>query len=139
MQTLRTVLLKHARRADTHLDWMFETPGPDARTAALTTYRLSAPWWHWPALGRLPLTPLPPHRRAYLTRQGALTGDRGTVTRVASGSLVLLGWHAAGGTLVLRPDDPGTPTMCLTLRATPGVAASVQIVTGPLGSAAAAR
>lgn len=116
MQRLRTVLLRHARRQDTHYDWMLETPGPDAASAGLLTFRVASPWDQWLRLGRLPLTPLPPHRRAYLQRQGPVSGDRGFVTRVASGTLDIRDWHDAGGVLELRDDRNSHPPLRLTLR-----------------------
>lgn len=115
MQRLRTVLLRHARRGDTHLDWMFETPGPGASRGALTTFRVATPWSDWTRLGRIALTPLPPHRRAYLTRQGPVSGGRGFVTRVASGTLDVLDWHMTSGVLALH-DPHGRAPIHLKLR-----------------------
>ncbi|MEM8781419.1 MAG: hypothetical protein AAGE65_01065 [Planctomycetota bacterium] len=109
MQRLRTVLLRHARRGDTHFDWMFETPGPRAAAEPMTTFRVGVPWDAWAQLPSVPLTPRPPHRRAYLTRQGPVSGGRGFVTRVAAGTLDVLDQSAAGGTLLLHA--PGTPPL----------------------------
>ena len=57
---------------------MFETsPG-----SKLATWRSS----EWPVSERATLEPLADHRREYLTFEGALSGDRGAVRRVAEGS-----------------------------------------------------
>ncbi|MEM1444550.1 MAG: hypothetical protein AAGF84_00705 [Planctomycetota bacterium] len=136
MLRLQTVLLRHARRGDTHYDWMFETPGPGARTAPLTTFRVATAWRDWPRRGRIALTPLPPHRRVYLTKQGPVSGDRGFVTRIAHGTLDVLDWHGAGGTLLLR-DQYGQPPIQLTLGNVNEKTASLCAI--ELGSAAASR
>ncbi|MEM7577386.1 MAG: hypothetical protein AAF328_07900 [Planctomycetota bacterium] len=136
MQRLRTVLLRHARRGDTHFDWMFETPGRGAPIAPLTTFRLALPWEHWTQVGQIALTPLPPHRRAYLSRQGPVSGGRGFVTRVATGTLDVADWHTAGARLVLQSDANAT-AIDITLKHATGKNAS--FYAAAFGSAAAKR
>jgi hypothetical protein len=131
LQRLRTVLLRHTRRGDTHHDWIFETPGPDAGRNALTTFRVASPWAQWSAQRRLRIELLPPHRRAYLTRQGAVSGHRGLVTRVASGRLDVLAWHLGGGVFMLQPDDPSSPSVQLTLQLAGAASALSQVLVLP--------
>jgi hypothetical protein len=71
---LRYVVLRHEGVDDPHFDLMFETsPGSD-----LATWRSN----EWPITPTTPFTPLRPHRRAYLTYEGVISGDRGTVHRL---------------------------------------------------------
>jgi hypothetical protein len=66
---------------------MFETlPG-----SMLATWRSTA----WPIESTTPLTRLRDHRRLYLTYEGDLTGNRGSVQRMADGACELeVGEHA---------------------------------------------
>ncbi|MEM6551162.1 MAG: hypothetical protein AAF750_03445, partial [Planctomycetota bacterium] len=70
----------------------------------LTTFRAPAPPHHWPHLGHLILTPLPPHRDHYLRYQGPVSPQRGTVTRVAKGHAYPLIWTATRIRLDLHTD-----------------------------------
>lgn len=101
MPALPTVLLLHATAHDTHHDWCIAFPPshrpasdpPDSPDApALWTARVGPPSRHWAALGRFLLTPLPPHRRHYLTYQGPISGGRGTVRRIDLGHILPLRW-----------------------------------------------
>jgi hypothetical protein len=77
MSTLRYVVLHHSDINEPHYDLMIETaPGSD-----LATWRVS----HWPPGVNDAFTPLPPHRKDYLEYEGAVSGNRGKVLRVASG------------------------------------------------------
>lgn len=74
---LRYVVLRHEGVAEPHFDIMFETaPG-----SALATWRSS----QWPLHTGTPLVLLSNHRPAYLTYEGELSRDRGSVRRIASG------------------------------------------------------
>ena len=76
-EPLRYVVLRHEGVPDPHFDLMFETsPG-----SKLSTWRSAT----WPPAPDTPLTALQEHRAVYLTYEGPLTDDRGTVRRVASG------------------------------------------------------
>jgi hypothetical protein len=95
---LRYVVLRHDGIPEPHFDLMFETsPG-----SLLSTWRSPS----WPIEPATPLTPLPAHRRDYLAYEGALTGGRGTVWRVAEGTHWLID-DGAEATIV-RLDGTGT-------------------------------
>ena len=75
---MRFVVLQHSGVAEPHYDLMVETsPG-----SALATWRVS----HWPPRADEVFTALAEHRREYLDYEGAVSGDRGTVRRVAAGA-----------------------------------------------------
>jgi hypothetical protein len=77
MASLRYVVLRHEGIPDPHFDLMFETsPG-----SLLATWRSN----EWPVQPRSRLTPLSDHRSGYLTYEGLVSGNRGTVSRMASG------------------------------------------------------
>lgn len=77
-QPLRYVVLQHADVDEPHFDLMFETlPG-----SMLATWRSEI----WPIDRPTPLTRLRDHRRLYLEYEGQLSGQRGTVYRVAEGN-----------------------------------------------------
>lgn len=75
---LRFVVLRHEGVPEPHFDLMFETsPG-----SSLATWRSD----RWPLTPDARVTPLADHRADYLAYEGPLSGDRGHVQRVASGS-----------------------------------------------------
>ena len=75
---LRYVVLHHTGIDNPHYDLMYEfRPG-----SMLTTRRIP----HWPPEAHDQLTPLPKHRREYLDYEGPVSGNRGQVRRVASGT-----------------------------------------------------
>jgi hypothetical protein len=79
---LRFVVLRHEGVPSPHIDLMVEvTPG-----SSLITWRCD----RWPIDGPTPLTFLPDHRNAYLEYEGPISGDRGHVTRVESGTYTLI-------------------------------------------------
>lgn len=75
---LRYVVLHHAGIADPHYDLMFEryAGGP------LLTFRCPT----WPIVGPTSVEPLPDHRREYLDYEGPVSGNRGVVRRIQSGT-----------------------------------------------------
>ena len=78
---LRFVVLRHDGVPDPHFDLMFERqPG-----GALRTWRSPV----WPLRGRVRLTPLDDHRRAFLDYEGPVSGGRGQVARVAAGTFLV--------------------------------------------------
>jgi hypothetical protein len=84
---------------------MFEsTPGSD-----LATWRSLV----WPIEPQTPLIRLRDHRRAFLDYQGQLTGQRGSVQRVASGEFELQIGEDAIWTIKLLT---GAPPMTLVFR-----------------------
>src|SRR3954470_13875672 len=77
-EALRYVVLYHDGVAEPHYDLMFEDPaGGDLRT-----WRSPA----WPIGTHTPLEKLADHRREYLDYEGPVSGDRGFVRRVESGT-----------------------------------------------------
>lgn len=90
---LSTVLLRHETGAGVHYDWLIIDPRTlDDPDAPLWTARVAHPSPRWISLGELELEPLAPHRRAYLTYEGPLTGGRGWVTRVDEGDAIPRAW-----------------------------------------------
>jgi hypothetical protein len=82
MPDLRYIVLHHTGIAEPHFDLMIElSPGSE-----LSTWRLP----HWPPLPGDEFTPLAKHRRDYLEYEGAVSGNRGEVKRVAAGSCEIL-------------------------------------------------
>src|SRR4051794_31186628 len=79
---LRYVVLRHEGVADPHFDLMIET----SPASELVTWRAS----EWPPLTRAELVQLPAHRSSYLTYEGPISGGRGSVKRVASGTCALI-------------------------------------------------
>jgi hypothetical protein len=78
MPALRYVVLQHSEIDEPHYDLMIETaPGSD-----LATWRVS----HWPPDATDKFTALPNHRRHYLEYEGPISGNRGKVLRIASGT-----------------------------------------------------
>ena len=107
-----TVLLRHERREDTHLDWMIDLPGfgGGGTDGPLTTFRCAVAWPDWQRSGRVGLTALPPHRRAWLHRQGALSGGRGRALRLGRGTAWVEAVHRHGWAMRLAwPAGPGLP------------------------------
>jgi hypothetical protein len=86
----RFVVLEHTRNG-VHWDFMIEEGG------VLRTWALEAP----PEAGRdIPARQLVDHRLEYLTYEGPISGDRGTVRRVAEGTYRTLA--SEDGRLILR-------------------------------------
>lgn len=82
---LRYVVLRHDGVAEPHFDIMFETePG-----SPLATWRAT----HWPVAEGDALTRLKDHRRDYLDYEGPISGNRGSVRRVARGTLKINAMH----------------------------------------------
>lgn len=88
MQRLATVVLRHADRFGVHYDWLLAPPcevdAPD-HSAPLWTARAATPSWTWTEQGVWPLQRIGAHRRAYLSYQGSISGNRGWVTRIDQG------------------------------------------------------
>ena len=77
MPALRYVVLHHTGFDEDHYDLMLELePG-----SKLSTWRMP----HWPPQAGDQFTAIAEHRRDYLDYEGAVSGGRGSVRRVASG------------------------------------------------------
>ena len=74
------VVLHHTGHGEPHYDLMI---GPS--DGPLVTFRLST----WPVVSRMTLDPLPDHRPHYLTYEGPISGDMGSVRRVEAGEALL--------------------------------------------------
>ena len=96
------VVLRHVQRGGEHYDLMLERPlaaagaipGAIPGAGALATWRVMSPPSGWAAAGRLELMQLPDHRRAYLHREGRVSGGRGWVHRVDAGAARVRRWTA---------------------------------------------
>jgi hypothetical protein len=90
----RFVILAHTVNGLTHFDLMLEIAGQEK----LRTYQLA----RWPlAVAETCAAPrIGDHRRAYLDYEGEVSGGRGTVTRVASGT-----WRDERGGIVLSTGE----------------------------------
>ena len=104
MAERRCVLLRHERCEHPHYDLMIEDPDRPAGEGALATWRIETPSWEWAAAGELPLDRIADHRRAYLSREGWLSGGRGYVRRVDEGTAIVQAWEADRATIELRLD-----------------------------------
>ena len=82
MQRLSYVVLRHDGFGDPHYDLMFET----AANSKLATWRSS----QWPLQHGTILTRIGDHRREYLTYEGPLSRNRGTVARIQTGTFELM-------------------------------------------------
>jgi hypothetical protein len=79
--SLKYVVLQHNGVAEPHFDLMCEIrPG-----SMLKTWRLPC----WPVERAAIATAVDDHRRDYLTLEGPVSGDRGSVKRVACGSCIV--------------------------------------------------
>jgi len=81
MSALRYVVLHHTEIDQPHYDLMFERQSD----APLTTVRCSA----WPPAEGATFEPIADHRAAYLDYEGPISGNRGRVTRVESGTCII--------------------------------------------------
>ena len=75
---LRYVVLRHEGIPQPHFDLMFET----AEGSLLATWRCD----EWPVTAHSKLQRIAEHRRAYLELEGPLSGNRGSVRRIAAGT-----------------------------------------------------
>lgn len=97
-------MLDHQCGPGSHFDWMIEDPSATGGEALLCTWRVASAPDQWAKLGRIELTRLGDHRRAYLTYEGELTGGRGHVHRLDEGEAAIVSWtpDAAELDLTLR-------------------------------------
>ncbi|MCC7508702.1 MAG: hypothetical protein IT464_04970 [Planctomycetes bacterium] len=88
------VILEHTVNGAVHFDLMLEIAGQDL----LRTLQLAR--WPLAAGESASCSELAPHRRAYLTYEGEVSGGRGSVKRVETGT-----WSSADGQMVLQASD----------------------------------
>jgi len=98
MLKLPTVMLAHQSASGCHYDWMLADPRDP--TGRLWTARTEVPSFRWRCVDRFELTQINSHRRAFLTYQGPLSGDRGTVQRIDQGCA--LAWMWADDRILLQ-------------------------------------
>lgn len=119
MKPYPTVVLHHVNGLDSHYDWLLQAPPgvlPDTpgslnteagrEKGLLWTARIEHPPWRWQSMGHMKIQPIAPHRRAYLTYQGAVSHQRGTVLRVASGHYLPLQWTSSDAVLQIHWHHP---------------------------------
>ncbi|QDT67730.1 hypothetical protein MalM25_06320 [Planctomycetes bacterium MalM25] len=118
MTKLRYALLRHECPPDyrdgPHWDLLLERAGVDdeARLATWSLLELPAAWSRSLRLqptgttaDAIEATPLPDHRAFYLDYEGAVSADRGVVSRVAGGAMNWL--RSSGGTIEVELLAPG--------------------------------
>lgn len=104
---LRYVILHHLGIETPHFDVLIET----SEDSSLSAWRLG----RWPPADGDIATPLPDHRRIYLTFQGPISNNRGHIKRVAEGVCDIQ--HHSPDQLVVLLDGK----ICLALpRSSPG-------------------
>ncbi len=82
----KTVLLLHTLPdGSSHFDWLIDWPGADVGDGLLLTFRVAEFLPTLPLAAQLSATRLPDHRRLYLSYEGLISQNRGTVQRVAQG------------------------------------------------------
>lgn len=93
MLNVPTALLLHRTATGRHHDWLIGTPAYYADpSSGLWAARVLPDDRDWRGVRSFLLTPLPPHRRAYLTYQGPISRGRGSVMRVDQGSALIGIW-----------------------------------------------
>lgn len=120
---LPTTLLRHdapPNGTPPHYDWLVLDPlAHRDPSLGLWTARVNAHWRDWAQLGKIELTPLPRHRRRYLSWEGTLSGGRGSVHRAAAGLVQVKCWTPGRIELTLQPYSPAKPAfpaLALSLR-----------------------
>ena len=83
-QRAKFVLLRHECQ-ESHWDLMIAVPGEER----LWTWQVQAAPRRWPEA--LPAKRIADHRKAYLTYEGEISGNRGRVMRVDEGAAEILG------------------------------------------------
>ena len=107
MALLRYVILSHEGAGPGHYDLMFETSaGSD-----LATWRSAT----WPPEPGEPAEKIADHRRTYLSYEGKLSGGRGTVKQVESGTCEILSIGPNVLQIDLRNPQPVRPPLSLRL------------------------
>ncbi len=102
------VVLHHSAIAETHYDVLVERE----HGGALQSWRAPV----WPVSRQVVWTEIPDHRPLYLDFEGDLSGQRGTVRRIAAGTCAIE--PCRGGWLIYLDESP-TP-LRLTPSAKPG-------------------
>lgn len=90
---LRFAILAHRINESVHWDLLLELPERDG----LAAWRIHRPPEQWPHTHQDPAAPdswltveeLAPHRKVYLTYEGPVSGNRGTVEQVDGGRLTI--------------------------------------------------
>lgn len=81
-----TVILRHTLPdSSVHYDWMIQWPGLKSEDSLLTFRCDTRPDREVPESAHIVLERLPNHRSMYLTYEGPITRNRGSVERVAFG------------------------------------------------------
>ena len=91
MLALPTVVLEHTVDGQVHYDWLLADPADPE--GPLWTARVQSHPRQWPARRNWLLEPIQPHRRHYLTYQGPIGGERGSVSCVDQGSFTPIVWQ----------------------------------------------
>lgn len=92
------MLLRHELATGSHYDWLIARPGDER----LWTARVAEPSTRWAELGRFELAVIGLHRREYLTYEGPVSGNRGTVRRVDAGEVRITAWSEESASLEVQ-------------------------------------
>ena len=93
MHRLPTALLRHESAAGLHYDWLLTDP--NNVKGKLWTGRVALPSHQWQHVRSFDVESSVPHRREYLTYQGAISNSRGHVTRTDQGSIAIELWSVS--------------------------------------------
>ena len=96
--SLPFVVLRHDGVDEPHFDFLFDNEGVGEHRG-LIAFRVP----NWPIVSRVEVQKLRNHRVAYLTYEGPISGDRGSVLRVDEGRLE---WRQAQDGFVVRFHPP---------------------------------
>jgi hypothetical protein len=113
---LPTALLHHRSPEGDHYDWMIADPRENGPDGPLWTARVTMPSREWAKSDTWTIEVIAPHRREFLTYEGPISGNRGSVTRIDEGACVASEWsdnrievqvslRHFSGTLVMLPGE----------------------------------
>ncbi len=117
---LSAALLWHTTPAGSHYDLLLQTPQIQGfNDSVLTAFRLPLHTSLWLTTPSIPLTPLPDHRKIYLTHQGPVSANRGFVLRADSATFTPHTWTDSQMTLDIHWQSAAHRALCTLTRQSP--------------------